>query len=62
MNKVKKIFVLLLSVVVVSFGLIGCKGEGKPPAGDTEASKDVDTKKADNEHPAGEHPTGEHPE
>lgn len=61
MKNVKKVFVLMLSVAVVSFGLIGCAGDSKPTTGDTESSKDVDSKKADSEHPAGEHPTGEHP-
>ena len=57
MNKVKKVFVLLLSVAVVSFGLIGCdKGKSKSKTGKTESSKDVDTKKADSEHPNSEHP------
>ena len=61
MKNVKKVFVLVLSVAVGSFGLIGCKGESKPPTEKTKSSKDVDNKKPDSEHPAGEHPTGEHP-
>lgn len=61
MKNMKKVFVLLLSVAVVSFGLIGCdKGVSKPKNGDTKSSE-VDNKKADSEHPVGEHPTGEHP-
>ena len=60
----KKVFVLLLSVAVVSFGLIGCKSESKPKNGGDKANA---TDKADSDHPEGEHPEGEkadgeHPE
>ena len=55
----KKVFVLLLSVVVVSFGLIGCKGESKPKNGDDKPNA---TEKADSEHPEGDKADSEHPE
>ena len=51
MNKMKKVFVLLLIVAVVSLGLTGCKGKSEPPPEETPSQ----------EHPTEEHPTGEHP-
>ena len=51
MNKMKKVFVLLLIVAVVSLGLMGCKGKSEPPPEETPSQ----------EHPTEEHPTGEHP-
>lgn len=51
MNRVKKLFVLVLIVAVVSLGLTGCKKKSKPPAGEHPTE----------EHPTEEHPTGEHP-
>ena len=67
MNKVKKLFVLVLIVAVVSLGLIGCEDKSEPPAGD-QSTKETSTKEAPaeketaGEHPNGEQPNGEHPE
>jgi hypothetical protein len=47
MSKVKKVFMLVLIVAVVSLGLMGCKEKKEHPTGD--------------EHPSTEHPSGEHP-
>ncbi len=52
MNKVKKIFALLLIVAVISLGLIGCKDKSEHPTGEGSSS----------EHPAKETPSDEHPE
>ena len=46
MNKIKKVFVLVLIAVVVSLGLMGCKDNSEQPSKET---------------PSEEHPTGEHP-
>ena len=56
MNKMKKVFVLLLIVAVVSLGLTGCKGKSEPPPEET-PSQEHPTE----EHPSQEHPSGEHP-
>jgi hypothetical protein len=78
MNKVKKVFVLVLVAAVVSFGLTGCKQKSEPPAegtpsGEHPAASEHPTEgtpteeapaeeKESEEHPAVEHPTGEHPQ
>lgn len=64
MNNVKKVFVLMLIVAVVSLGLTGCKQKSEHPSGDqsehpTEGTPAEET--PDGEHPAGEHPTEETP-
>jgi hypothetical protein len=41
MDKLKKIFIIVLIAAVVSFGQMGCKQQSEHPAG---------------EHPTGEHP------
>lgn len=51
MNKVKKLFVLVLVAAVVSFGLTGCKQKDEPPAEGAPAG----------EHPAEETPAEETP-
>jgi len=62
MNKVKKIFALLLIVAVISFGLTGCKDKGEHPTGES-ATKEHPTKEHPTEKSATEeHPTKEHPE
>ena len=54
MNKIKKVFVLLLIAVVISFGLMGCKKKASEhPEGEHPTSEQPA------EHPT-EHPT-EHP-
>ena len=71
MNKVKKVFVLVLIAAVVSLGLTGCKKKSEHPTKKTVSeehqtsenltketpSEETPTK----EHPTSEHPTGEHP-
>jgi len=67
MNKVKKVFVLVLVAAVVSLGLTGCKQKSEPPAegtpsGEHPAASEHPTEETPAEEtPAGEHPTGEHP-
>ena len=56
MNKVKKIFVLVLIVAVVSLGLTGCKDKSEHPSGEHSTSEHPSK-----ETPSEEHPTGEHP-
>ncbi len=51
MNKVKKIFVLVLIVAFVSLGVTACKQKPDQPSGDQSTQ----------EAAADEHPTGEHP-
>ncbi len=53
MNKVKKVFVLVLVAAIVSLGLslTGCKKKTET------TTPDISSK----EHPAGEHPAGEKP-
>lgn len=46
-NKMKKLFVLLLVAAVVSLGLAGCEHKSDAPPG---------------EHPSSDHPTSEHPQ
>ncbi len=56
MNKIKKVFVLVMIVAVVSLGLVGCKDNSEHPAGEHP------TKEAQSEeHPNNEHPNNEHP-
>lgn len=46
-NKMKKLFILLLVAAVISLSLTGCKKEGEQPSED---------------HPTSDHPTSEHPQ
>jgi predicted small lipoprotein YifL len=65
MNKVKKVFALLI-VAVVLVGLAGCKKKSETPDID-HPTKETVTEEAPteedvpNEPPSAEHPTGEHP-
>jgi len=61
MNKVKKVFVLVLIAAVVSLGLTGCKKHSEHPSGDHPSSEHPSKKAPTEEHPTSEHPTGEHP-
>jgi hypothetical protein len=66
MNKVKKVFVLVLIAAVVSLGLTGCKKKSEHPSGDHPSSehptKETPSEETQTEeHPTSEHPTGEHP-
>jgi len=61
MNKVKKIFVLVLIVAVVSLGLTGCKDKSEHPSGEHPTSEHPSKETKSEEHPTSEHPTGEHP-
>jgi len=45
-NKMKKLFILVLVAAVVSLGLTGCKQKSEQPT---------------EEHPTSEHPSSEHP-
>ena len=62
MNKVKKVFVLVLVAAVVSFGLTGCKQKDEPPAEETPSSEQPTEETPAEETPAEEHPAGEHPQ
>ncbi|MHC4708088.1 MAG: hypothetical protein ACYS8I_13500 [Planctomycetota bacterium] len=61
MNTVKKIFMLVLIVAVVSLGLIGCKKKSEHPTGDHPSSDHPSKEDATKEHPSSEHPSSEHP-
>ncbi len=73
MNKMRKVFVLVLVAAIVSLGFMGCKdnGEHEHPAGEhpksehptEEGSKSEHPTEegSTSEHPASEHPAGEHP-
>ena len=61
MNKVKKVFVLVLIAAVVSLGLTGCKKDSEHPSGDHPSSEHPSKEAPTEEHPTSEHPTGEHP-
>jgi hypothetical protein len=71
MNLLKKIFMLVMIVAVISLGFTGCKHDGDHPSGDHPAgdhpagehpSKEAPSEeKPAGDHPAGEHPAGEHP-
>ena len=70
MDKLKKIFVVVLMAVVVSFSQMGCKQESEPPSGDNSTSEQAASEHPSEEtpseetpseeHPTSEHPTGEH--
>ena len=71
MSNVKKVFVLLLIVAIVSLGLslTGCKKKTEtppetPPAGEVAPDEHPagEHPAGEKEHPAGEKPAGEHPE
>ena len=57
MNKLRKVFVLILVAAVVSFVLTGCKEKSEPTIGDRPAGETTSE-----DHPAGEHPTEEAPD
>lgn len=61
MDNYKKLFVLVLIMVVVSFGTIACNNTSEPALNEQSADEHPA-----GEHPAGdsadEHPAGEHPE
>ena len=61
MNKLKKMFVLVLIAAVVSFGQMGCKQESEHPSGEHPTSEHPSEETPSEEHPSGEHPSGEHP-
>ncbi len=70
MNKMKKMFVLVLIVAVISLGLTGCKDKDKSEHPTSEhPSKEITSEEhPTSEHPSEdketiseEHPTGEHP-
>jgi len=56
MNKVKKVFVLVLVAAVVSLGLTGCKQKSEPPASEQPVSEQAASETPAEETPAGEHP------
>ncbi|MHC4500503.1 MAG: hypothetical protein ACYS21_15495 [Planctomycetota bacterium] len=61
MNKLRKIFVLLLIAAVVSLGLAGCKDNHEHPTGEHPSSEHPTEETPSEEHPSKEHPSGEHP-
>ena len=60
-NKMKKLFILLLVMTVVSLGSTGCKQHHDHPTGEHPSSEHPTEEKKAEEQPAGEHPTSEHP-
>ncbi|MHC4737643.1 MAG: hypothetical protein ACYS9Y_01935 [Planctomycetota bacterium] len=56
MNTLKKIFVLVLIVAVVSLSLTGCKDKSEPSSVEQPSEETISE-----EHPTSEHPTSEHP-
>ena len=57
MHCLKKLFVLMLIVGVVSLVLTGCKEHGEHPSGEHPSSSEHPSEeKSAQEHPAGEHP------
>ena len=61
MNKVKKLFVLVLIVAVISLGFTGCKQESDHPSKGADSNEAPAKKAPAGDHPAGDHPTGENP-
>ena len=61
MNKMKKLFVLVLIAAVVSLGMIGCKDKSEHPTGEHPSSEHPSKEAPTEETPSSEHPTGEHP-
>ena len=64
MNKVKKVFVLVLIATVILLGMMGCNDKQEHPSGEhpskeTEQGEHPSEEKS-TEHPT-EHPAGEHP-
>ena len=62
MNKMKKVFVLVLVAAVVSLGLTGCKQKGEQPTEGTPASEHPTEETPTEETPAEETPAEEHPQ
>jgi hypothetical protein len=56
MNKLKKIFVLVLIVAFVSLGVTACKQKDDQPSGDQSTQETAADEKAADEKAAGEHP------
>ena len=56
MNKVKKVFVLVLIVAVVSLGMMGCKKKSEHPSGETTSEEHPSKETTSEEHPTEEHP------
>ena len=61
MNKMKKLFVLVLIAAVVALGMIGCKDKSEHPTGEHPSSEHPSKEAPTEETPSSEHPTGEHP-
>ena len=62
MDKIKKVFVLVLIVVVTSLGFVGCKKNQEHPTGDHPTKEHPKNEHPTDEHPKTEHPASEHPE
>ena len=61
MNKVKKLFVLVLVVAIVSLNLTGCKKKSEHPSKETTSEEHPTSEHPSEEHPTSEHPSEEHP-
>jgi len=62
MHWLKKLFVLVLIVGLVSLGLTGCKEKSEHPTGEHPSAESVkEAAEESAEKAADEHPTGEHP-
>ena len=62
MNKLKKVFVLVLIAAVLSLGSTGCSEKSDHPSGDHPSGEHPSGETPSEEIPSGEHPSGEHPE
>ena len=56
MNKLRKIFLLVLMGAVLSISLVGCGHKNEQPSKDQPSQE-----QPSQEHPSSEHPSGEHP-
>ncbi len=60
MNKLRKIFLLVLIAVVLSLRLAGC-GKSEQPSKEQPSQEQSSQEHPSSEHPSSEHPSGEHP-
>ena len=56
MNKLKKIFVMVMIAAIVSLGVTGCKKKTEHPGGEHPSKQAPPEESTPNQPPAGEHP------
>lgn len=61
MKKLRNLFVLVLTAVIVWLASAGCKNGPEHPTGEHPTSEQATDETPSQEQPSGEHPSAEHP-